>query len=127
MRGHVRMIFPMIIASQLAHADVKRHEFVPEAMRGTWVSDTAACQKTNEAVVITDKTFVTPQAHCTVDWVSETPGEKGPIYSARMQCINMGESAPKTQSKILWPKSDTILALGSSFDDLQDYTHCPGR
>lgn len=115
----------LIITAPFAQADVKRHEFMPDSLRGSWATGAGACGKPDDTIVITDKTYATSQARCTVDFVSETAGETGPIFSARLLCTPNGEATPKTQSRILWPKTQGHLSIGGSFDDLQDYALCP--
>jgi hypothetical protein len=116
----------LMIMAPLALADVKRHEFMPDALHGSWAG-AGGCGKPDNTIAITDKTYAIGQTRCTVDWVSETAGETGPIFSARLQCTASGDAAPKTQSRILWPKSAGHLSIGSSFDDLQDYARFPAQ
>jgi hypothetical protein len=47
------------------------------------------CRDDKSAVVVSEKGYVTSQESCEVQWVAETPGRSGPIYSAHMRCSSL--------------------------------------
>jgi hypothetical protein len=72
---------------QVANAHVVRHSSIPQALWGTWTTAGVTCADGDKtAIVLSAKAYVSPAASCTVDSVSETPGEQGATYSARLQC-----------------------------------------
>jgi hypothetical protein len=116
----------VLVTTSFVAADVKRLEFIPAALRGTWAT-AGGCGKSDTRMVITDKTYDLGKAHCTVDWVSEIPANEGSIYSARLKCATPGKAQPTIQSRILWPKAAGHVSIGTNFEDLQDYAPCQGQ
>jgi hypothetical protein len=122
-------ILAITTATFVSHAtvaDVKRHQFIPESLRGSWAPSTDACKTADKSVIVVSaKTYVSSEANCTVVWVSETAGARGPIYSAHLQCSKAEEKGPKTQSDvIISPKDTNRISIGSRFSDLKDYQRC---
>jgi hypothetical protein len=49
-----------------------------------------------------------------VVWVSETHAQRGPMYSAHLQCSKPGDEVQKTQSDVMfYPKDDKQISIGS--------------
>src|SRR5512133_864467 len=71
-----------------ALADSVRHLSVPERFWGTWAPDAGGCRDHKAIFVVSAKGYVSSQTSCTVQWVTETAGAGGPIYSAHMRCSN---------------------------------------
>ena len=117
------------LASFTASADVKRHEFIPEALAGSWAPSAEGCDKTDGSVIVLSaKSYVRSGASCSVDWVAETAGARGPIYSAHLQCPGASEGARKTASNvILVPTGSDQLSVGAEFSSLKTYRRCPTR
>jgi len=69
-------------------ADSVRHLSVPERFWGIWAPSTDLCRDDKSIFVVSAKGYVTAQANCTIQWLTETAGADGPIYSAHMRCSN---------------------------------------
>jgi hypothetical protein len=112
--------------SHTAVADVVRHKTIPESFWGRWVPSAELCNNSEKSVIaLTATTYVSSEANCTVAWVSETAGTRGPIYSAHVQCSKPEEKARKTQSNIILSAKDiNQISVGSSFSNLKDYQRC---
>src|SRR6516225_7014110 len=80
---------------QVAGAHVVRHSSIPQAYWGTWTAGATCVDGDKTAIVLSAKAYVSPAARCAVDSVSETPGEQGATYSARLQCANATAKAQK--------------------------------
>ena len=89
--------------SHVAVADVKRHESIPEQLRGSWAPSADACKNADKSViVVAAKTYGRAEANCAVAWVSETAATRGPVYSAHLQCAKPNDNARKTQSDVIF-------------------------
>jgi hypothetical protein len=83
----------------LAHGGV-RHTTIPESFWGSWVPGTDACKNADKSVIVLSATtYVTPEANCTVEWMAETAGARGPIYSVHIQCSKRSGKAQSTISE----------------------------
>lgn len=111
----------------IANAHVVRHSSIPQPYWGTWTAGDATCGDAgNPAVVLSAKAYVSPAGTCTVDSVSETPGEHGPTYSARMLCVAPAGGAQKksVSNLIIRPAGADRISVGSGFDSLTLYQRC---
>jgi hypothetical protein len=71
---------------------------------------------------------MTAQESCEVQWVAETPGSAGPIYSAHMRCSNLTMPEQTTSlNHIIVPKDRVQLLAGPEFKALKPYERCPGE
>ncbi|MGC2409372.1 MAG: hypothetical protein WA441_05110 [Methyloceanibacter sp.] len=85
-----------LLVSHTATADVKRYKSIPESLWGSWAPSAEACNKAEKSIIaLAAKSYVSSEASCTIDWVSETPGTRGAIYSAHLQCSGAAEGPPK--------------------------------
>jgi hypothetical protein len=109
----------------LAHGGV-RHTTIPESFWGRWAPGTEVCKNADKSVIVLSATtYVSSQANCTVDWVAETAGAGGPIYSAHIQCSNRAGKAQRTTSNlIILPKDANQISVGSEFGNLKLYQRC---
>lgn len=115
------------LVPHIAAAHVVRHNSIPESYVGSWAPDAGTCKESDKSVIaLSAKTYATSGAKCTVDWVSETPGSRGPIFSAHLQC-----SSPTAQPKketvsnlIIRPQNDHQIAMGPDFASLKNYQRC---
>ena len=109
-----------------AVAKVKRIEFIPESLRGSWVPSTEVCDKaTKSMITVSATTYTSSVANCIVVWVSETSAARGPMYSAHLQCSKPEDEARKTQSNVMfYPKDDKQISIGPRFSELKDYQRC---
>src|SRR5258708_36774904 len=84
------------LVAHAAQADVKRHASIPEQLSGSWAPIADACKNGDKAIVVmAAKSYTSPQANCTVIWVSETAAARGPVYSAHLQCSKTNDNARK--------------------------------
>jgi hypothetical protein len=77
--------FAFVLLSVAALADSVRHVTVPERLWGTWAPSADLCSDNKSTFVVSAKGYVTSQANCAIQWVTETAGADGPIYSAHMR------------------------------------------
>jgi hypothetical protein len=114
------------LVAHAAFADVKRHEFIPESLRGSWAPSTEVCKNADKSIIVlAAKAYTSSEAKCTVVWVSETAAARGPTYSAHLQCSKPDDEAHKTQSDVIFvPKAVDQISIGPRFSDLKDYQRC---
>jgi hypothetical protein len=116
-----------VVVSHAATADVKRHKSIPESLWGSWAPSAEACNKAEKSIItLAAKSYVSSEESCTVDWISETSGARGSIYSAHLQCAGTVEGPQKTVSDlVLWPKDVNEFSVGTDFSNLTTYLRCP--
>ena len=117
----------VVLAPHVAAAHVVRHSSIPQAYWGTWTAGAGTCGDAKKAaIVLSAKAYVSPMASCTVDYVSETAGAQGPIYSARLQCSDAtgGTQRKSVANLIIRPDSVDRISVGSNFDSLTAYERC---
>jgi hypothetical protein len=109
----------------LVHGGV-RHSAIPESFWGRWAPDTEVCKLADKSVIaLTATTYVSSEASCTVDWVAETAGARGPIYSAHIQCLKRAGKAQRTTSSlIILPRDANQISVGPEFGNLKIYQRC---
>jgi hypothetical protein len=117
--------FPILLAiviSNVALADVVRRGSLPDSSWGVWTTTDP-----NHVVVdLSAKTYDDSEENCAVNWVSETPGAGGPIYSAYLQCSRRADRGGKsfTLDLVIWPKSSDEIAIGPGFTSLKIFHPC---
>lgn len=115
-------IWLTILLASHALADVVRHGTVPELYWGTW----AAPGSDQSVIQLSARSYVSSEANCSVNWVSETAGVGGAIYSAYLQCVRCDKTAGRFSSNlIIWPKGANRIAIGSEFVHLEIVRRCP--
>jgi len=73
MRATSLLAIVALFVSHTATADVKRHKSIPEPVWGSWAPSVEACNKDEKSIIaLAAKSYVSPEASCTIDWVSET-------------------------------------------------------
>jgi hypothetical protein len=114
-----------LVASDVATADVVRHGSIPEAYRGTWMAD-AGTEPEKSVIVLSAKMYVSREASCSVNWVSQTAGARGSIYSAHLRCFNPADRAGKktVSNLIIWPHDINQIAAGPDFTKLAIFHRC---
>ena len=114
-----------MLMSQVAAADIVRHGFIPEAYRGTWLAG-ADTDPHKFVIVLAAKTYVSPEANCSVDWVSQTAGGRGSIYAAHLQCFHPVEGLGNktTANLIIVPENVDQIAVGPEFTNLTTFHRC---
>jgi hypothetical protein len=115
-----------IILMDVAAADIVRHGSIPKAYIGAWAPSAESCEPGSQAlVVLSAKRYVGAAMKCAVVGVYETPGEHGPIYSARMQCLDPTAGAKRsTRDLVIVPEGAGQLSLGRDFNNLKSYQRC---
>jgi hypothetical protein len=111
-----------IFVSNVAMADVVRHNSLPNSYWGAWITT----EPSQTVVDLSAKTYADNEENCAVNFVSETPGASGPIYSAHLQCSRRSDGAGKgfTSDLIIWPKSLDEIAVGPGFMRLNLFHRC---
>ena len=110
--GHVQDEFPDLLAiviSNVALADVVRRGSLPDSSWGVWTTT----DPNHVSVDLSAKTYADSEENCVVNWVSETPGASGPIYSAHLQCSLRSDRGGKSfgMNLVIWPKARTRSRL----------------
>ena len=111
-----------------ALADTVRHLSVPERLWGKWAPSADLCRDDKAVFVVSAKGYASSQESCTVQWVTETAGGHGPIYSAHIRCTSPAPAERITESNvIIVPGADGQLSAGPEFKDLKNYQRCPSN
>ncbi|AWN43591.1 hypothetical protein [Methylobacterium durans] len=119
-------IVSILIAPHAATADIKRHKAVPEAFWGEWIAGGQSCTKNDQPPLsITASAYSRADSRCTIDWVDETAGRAGAIYSAHLRCSSGEQPQPSVANLILVSREDGMISLGADFESLQSYQRCP--
>ena len=126
MRAIAILATTALFIAHAAFADVKRHEFIPESLRGSWATSTEVCKNADKSVIVVSaKAYTSPGANCAVIWVSETAAARGPVYSAHLQCSKPDDEAQKTQSDVIFvSKGANQISIGPRFNEVKDYQRC---
>jgi hypothetical protein len=118
--------FASVLVSSAALADSVRHLTVPERFWGTWAPSADLCRDNKSTFVVSAKGYVTSQANCAIQWLTETAGSDGPIYSAHMRCSSLAEpQETKEVNQIIVSNDRGELSAGPEFKDLKRYRLCP--
>ena len=114
------------LATHLANADV-RHDSIPRSYWGTWGADAEGCKDEKSRLTLAAKSYVSPEATCTVDYVSEIAGSSGATYSARLQCSSRAQPSgkPTVANLIIRPDGTDRMSAGPTFTSLKVYQRCP--
>jgi hypothetical protein len=125
MRKTVLVAVIAMLLSRVATADVVRHGSIPESYTGTWIA-AAETGQDKSVIVLSGKMYFSREAACSVDWVSQTAGARGSIYSAHLQCVSLVEKAKtKTVANlIIWPENINRIAVGPEFKNLTSFQRC---
>jgi hypothetical protein len=116
------------LLSSASLADSVRHLSVPERFWGTWAPNAELCTDDKSTFIVSAKGYVTSQSSCTVQWVTETAGGRGPIYSAHMRCSSLAAPEQITEvNRIIVPNDSGELSAGSDFNELKSYRRCPSN
>jgi hypothetical protein len=111
-----------------ALADSVRHLSGPERLWGKWAPSAEKCGDNNSTIAVSSQGYTTSGESCAVQWVTETAGREGPIYSAHMRCSASDAPEQKTElNRIIMPKGDGQVAAGPDFSDLKDFQRCPAN
>ncbi|MBV8746712.1 MAG: hypothetical protein JO134_16875 [Xanthobacteraceae bacterium] len=117
----------LALSGSSATAGDVRHLTIPKAVWGTWALKPDQCAANDAPLIsIGEGGGTGPEDNCAVQYVVETAGAAGPIYSAHMVCTEKDNPA-KSSSKafIVIPRGDDSMSVGSDFDNLKTYYRCP--
>lgn len=122
------IVLVSVVLSGPSVADSVRHLSVPERFWGTWAPSPDLCRNKKSIFVVSEKGYVTSEASCAIQWLTETAGANGPIYSAHMRCTSPTAPDEKTElNRIILPKEGGQLSAGPDFQDLTHYQRCPAN
>jgi hypothetical protein len=122
------IVLVCLLLSGVTLADSVRHLSVPERFCGTWAPSTDLCRDDKSVFVVSAKGYVTSQANCTIQWLTETAGAEGPIYSAHMRCSNSAAPEQTTEAnRVIVPNDRGELSAGPDFRQLKVYRRCPSN
>ena len=122
------IVLACLLLSGATLADSVRHLSVPERFWGTWAPSTDLCRDDKSVFVVSAKGYVTSQANCTIQWLTETAGAEGPIYSAHMRCSNSAAPEQTTEAnRVIVPNDRGELSAGPDFRQLKVYRRCPSN
>jgi hypothetical protein len=125
-RGAGIVLLVAFLSSPAMAGDV-RHLTIPKAVWGTWALKPDQCTGNDASLIsIREGGGSGPEDNCAVEYVVETAGAAGPIFSAHMKCTEKDNPA-KSSSRafIIIPRGDDGISIGSDFDNLKTYTRCP--
>jgi hypothetical protein len=110
-----------------ANAGDVRHLTIPKAIWGTWALKPDLCAANDQSLISIKEGGATgPEANCAVEYVVETAGARGPIYSAHLYCTEKDDPAKSgSRAFIVIPRTDDSMSVGSDFDSLKTYYRCP--
>src|SRR5262249_18354179 len=127
MRGRVLLASIVVLAPQLADARIVRHSSIPQAYWGTWMpAGTCTSADKAPAIVLAAKSYRSAAVTCDVEYVSETPGARAPIFSAHLLCADTDAPGRKKSVTDVIIRSDEgdQISLGSAFESLTGYQRC---
>jgi hypothetical protein len=112
---------------QRAGADEIRHLTFPNVLVGRWAPSAELCAaKDKSNIAITADGYSTADGKCSVRWIVETAGSRGPNYAVHAQCEVDGQAArADVVNLILRPEGADQVVIGKSFTDLKPYVRCP--
>jgi hypothetical protein len=112
---------------QRADADEVRHTTFPSVLIGTWAPSAELCAaKDKSSITIAADGYSTADGKCSVGWIVETAGSRGPNYAVHSQCEANGQAArADVVNMILRPEGGDQVSIGKSFTDLKPYLRCP--
>jgi hypothetical protein len=108
-------------------ADSVRHLSVPERFWGTWAPSAELCRDDKAVITVSPKGYTTAQSSCAIQWVTETAGADGAIYSAHMRCTLLSgpQQEPEEVNRIIIAKADGKVSAGPDFHELRSLQRCP--
>jgi hypothetical protein len=128
MRGAAFIVVLVAFTTSAALADIKRHASLPASLQGTWATGSDSCKPDNKSVIVlAAKTYTGANATCGIDWVSETAGPRGAIYSAHMRCPGAPAQKAPASNLIIRADSTDQISVGADFSHLTAYQRCAAK
>jgi len=123
MRAVIALVSALLPSASLA--DTVRHQSAPERLWGTWAPNAELCDDDKSVFVVSAKEYTTSQTKCSIQWVTETAGSAGPIYSAHMRCANPAPPNELTEVNRVFVSNDSEeLSAGPAFNQLKSHRRC---
>ena len=120
------LLLATLLSSQVADAREIRRNDIPEALRGTWATTTDGCKEGGKSpIVLSARSYAGPTGSCDVDYVMETPGRGGAVYSARMHCQRAQQQTKTIANLIIRQDDGGQISLGPTFESLAAHRRCP--
>jgi hypothetical protein len=109
-----------------ARAGDVHHQTIPKDAWGTWALKPDLCATDDKSNInIKEGGGSGPNENCAIEYVVETAGASGPIYSAHMWCTDKSDATKKSEMTfVVIPRGDS-MRIGTNFDDLKTYNRCP--
>jgi hypothetical protein len=116
-----------VLSSQRVGADEIRHTTFPSVLIGRWAPSAELCAaKDKSNITVAADGYSTADGKCSVRWIVETAGSRGPNYAVHAQCESDGQAArADVVNMILRPEAGDRASIGTSFTDLKPYLRCP--
>jgi hypothetical protein len=123
-----------VLSSQVADAREIRRDNIPEAFLGTWATTPDGCKDggknggkdaAKSPIVLAARSYAGPAGNCDVDYVMETPGRGGAIYSVRMHCQPAQQKTKVFTNLIIRQGDGEQISLGPTFESLAAHRRCP--
>lgn len=130
------LLLAILLSSQVVDAREIRRDDIPEALRGAWATTTDGCKDggkdgskdgNNSPIVLSARSYAGPAGSCDVDYVMETPGRGGAIYSARMHCQRAQQQTKTIANLIMRQDDGGQISLGPTFESLAAHRRCPAE
>jgi hypothetical protein len=122
------IILICVLISNPSLGSTVRHRNVPERFWGTWAPSEDLCRDNKFTVVVSGKEYVTEHTSCRVQWVIETAGRSGPIYSAHMRCSSVAAPEHIMELNQVFVLGDSSqFSVGSHFKELHIYHRCSSQ
>ena len=121
----VLLVFIATFAPQAATArgGLKMVGSIPEIYWGTWAA--GPCKDGDKTtIVLSAKAYAGPLGKCDVESVSETPSPKGPTYSARLQCAQLGQAQKTPANLIIRSVEANQISVGPGFNRPKAHQRC---
>jgi hypothetical protein len=132
MKRTVFAILPAILAvsallAQRAGADEVRHTTFPGVLIGTRAPSAELCAaKDKSNISVAADGYSTADGKCSVGWIVETAGSRGPNFAVHARCEGDAQNArADVVNMILRPEDGGKISIGKSFTDLKPYVRCP--
>jgi hypothetical protein len=125
MRAIISLASVLLASPSLA--DSVRHLSVPERFWGIWAPSADHCRDDKSIITVTSKGYTSAQSNCVIQWVTETAGHEGPIYSAHMRCTrpDAPQQEPEEVNRLIIAKGDDQVSAGPGFGELSSLQRCP--